>query len=1196
MVINPKFLSSKEEDDKTPTPTSGINPKFISDKSIVGNTTTLTPKKNLFQSTDLTNDAESIDPPEVDNAYSYAFKLGLLDTYRGAKQIAGIGEEQMKVNQQKLNELMQGENGGWVTAAYFAGALLDPAGWLIPFGKAKTLYSMARTGMVSGAIAGATGYVDEESVIDSRGKQALLGAVGGGIVSPAMGGLKNLGVKVTGKGTMIPLGKKLTKEEMIARGASTVQVQGASVTGKAVDGRIKTGGPRELLIQKDEEIAKEGKSIFDAVKDIFKKETKEIPFPYVKKVHDIPKPTSRPTKWFLSRLLQGYQKNYEKHIGKRLLETVKTGEGGTAFAGGVMGFVGDYTDNDEKPALSTRFMQATVGAMLGYGGVKFLKSEKAKKLNLVKRTKVGEGKDQVEFVETYPELFARWFIDRAGLPKDYRLAEIQAQGLENSLASSMISLAKKAQQLTEDENKLLYNILSGDASIDIAPQKIQRLARKARGKITSMTQRYIDLGLLDEQTAKKNINSYIMRIYKEATDKDLSKVKGPINFEFKKIGDELRGRGFFQESTAKQYIDDLRFVKNTVDDVVDETHRGWELPPDVVFKNNRLYRIQPDGTEKVIRDDAKISLRWEYTKPERLWMGEVENAAITMEYTGLVMSRTIAKYQFFSDIASKYSVKSEGRTAKEMYELSGKYLKIPESKIEGTPHYKYGKLSGKYVPEEIWKDIVAMKKYQDKSSNGLWEGYKKLNSLWKVSKTAWNPTVHVNNIFGNVVLSDLADVPLTGLKDAWKALRSNAGGVGSESDVVELAKRMGVLDADFVQQEIRNFKFDKLKDIYQTKVNESEWSNSVSIATNIYRKVKKAIKNNEITGTLEDWYRLEDQVFRLNAFMHRIKIGDSYEDAALFARKQFIDYDIKAPAIDMLRNSVTPFIAFTYRMVPILAEAAIMRPTKYAKYAALGYGLTSLEGMIGGEEAKVERALLADYEAGNIMDLPFMPKKTIRIPLKDENGRPKFLNISRLFPGGDVLSFEGKRGVPFLPEPLQPSFGIVGDAVQSMFGYDIFRGEPDIRRGDGGPLEETMEALDMFGRKLIPNFPYIPGAYSTAKLERAMKDVKSPYRVPETELQALFNSFGIKLSNKSIETLARSKRIELEKDVRKKKVLITRLKNQYGSGAIDKDEYIKEVGKLMTDIKRLQLTYFKRLQGEDPYAFRWFDTFSKEDE
>ena len=36
---------------------------------------------------------------------------------------------------------MRGPNGGYVMAAYFAGAILDPAGWLIPFGKAKNLAS-----------------------------------------------------------------------------------------------------------------------------------------------------------------------------------------------------------------------------------------------------------------------------------------------------------------------------------------------------------------------------------------------------------------------------------------------------------------------------------------------------------------------------------------------------------------------------------------------------------------------------------------------------------------------------------------------------------------------------------------------------------------------------------------------------------------------------------------------------------------------------------------------------------------------------------------------------------------------------------------------------------------------------------------------------------------------------------------------
>ena len=522
---------------------------------------------------------------------------------------------------------------------------------------------------------------------------------------------------------------------------------------------------------------------------------------------------------------------------------------------------------------------------------------------------------------------------------------------------------------------------------------------------------------------------------------------------------------------------------------------------------------------------------------------------------------------------------------------------MPKTKIEGQEHNKYGKLAGKYVPSDIYKDIIGMKKYQEESS--IWDSYKKLQSLWKVSKTAWNPTVHVNNVVGNVVLSDIADVPILpylyqgkltgGIGEAFRALKANISGVGEKSDVVELAKLHGVLDSDMLQVEFNRFRLDEMPNVYQIKAGENEWNTSVGITKNIFNAVKKGLKNNKITGKLEEWYRLEDHVFRLNAFMHRIRLGDTYEQAGLFAKQKFIDYDIAAPAINKLRHTLTPFISFTYRMVPILAETAIMRPTKYAKYAALGYALTNMESYIGGEEAKVERALLPDYLAGNIMDLPFMPKKTIRIPVKDKNGRPKFVNISRLFPGGDILHFEGKNIAPFLPEPLQPSFGIVGDAVSSMIGYDLFRREPDIRRGDGGPIEETMEALDMFGRKLVPNFPFVPGSFSTKKLERALSEEKSPYRVPQTELEALMNSFGIKVDNKSIATLALSQRKEMEKKVRKKKYEVSGLKKKVIGGSLDKEDYIKKVGKIMEEIQKLQLTYFGRLQGQDPYGFRWFD-------
>lgn len=118
-IIQPKVVTSN-----VITPTSKrqqlidkYNQTTISDKEL---------PKQTFKDPNFVNNMEAVDPPEVNNAVGYAFKLGIADTFRGAKQIIGADKEKMKAEQQKLNELMQGENGTMVTAAYFAGALLDP--------------------------------------------------------------------------------------------------------------------------------------------------------------------------------------------------------------------------------------------------------------------------------------------------------------------------------------------------------------------------------------------------------------------------------------------------------------------------------------------------------------------------------------------------------------------------------------------------------------------------------------------------------------------------------------------------------------------------------------------------------------------------------------------------------------------------------------------------------------------------------------------------------------------------------------------------------------------------------------------------------------------------------------------------------------------------------------------------------------
>ena len=41
--------------------------------------------------------------------------------------------------------------------------------------------------------------------------------------------------------------------------------------------------------------------------------------------------------------------------------------------------------------------------------------------------------------------------------------------------------------------------------------------------------------------------------------------------------------------------------------------------------------------------------------------------------------------------------------------------------------------------------------------------------------------------------------------------------------------------------------------------------------------------------------------------------------------KEFVDYDINAPVINWMRNNVTPFSAYTYRIVPFWRNLASIK-------------------------------------------------------------------------------------------------------------------------------------------------------------------------------------------------------------------------------------------------------------------------------
>ena len=180
----------------------------------------------------------------------------------------------------------------------------------------------------------------------------------------------------------------------------------------------------------------------------------------------------------------------------------------------------------------------------------------------------------------------------------------------------------------------------------------------------------------------------------------------------------------------------------------------------------------------------------------------------------------------------------------------------------------------------------------------------------------------------NVILHDLIDADFKYLKPAWTALTTHGktitkGGKTSiqKSKLVEAATKYGVFDADFVTQELKNIKVSS-KFPYSFNDNLDPFNNSVNAAKGIYSDVL----NKNILTSLTNFYRFEDAVFRLSVFQDRIAKGFSQADAALDARRAFIDYNIDAPAINWMRNTITPFLAYTYRIIPLLAETAVVRP------------------------------------------------------------------------------------------------------------------------------------------------------------------------------------------------------------------------------------------------------------------------------
>ena len=238
----------------------------------------------------------------------------------------------------------------------------------------------------------------------------------------------------------------------------------------------------------------------------------------------------------------------------------------------------------------------------------------------------------------------------------------------------------------------------------------------------------------------------------------------------------------------------------------------------------------------------------------------------------------------------------------------------------------------------------------------------------------------MNNIMSNHVLYDLVDGDWKHLGRAGRDFYNAKVGITHkginkvESADFEKAKALGVFDADVMKRELTTYE----RDIYKKYMRGKEKVDT-GLPDRLWNGFKKISKYANKTH-IDELYGHEDNVFRLALFKDHlaknVKEGAipsdaNYKEAALFARKYMLDYEIAAPGVNILRESILPFLSYTYRVAPILAETAIKRPWKLAKWGLILQGANAIGVDVTQDDYATERKRLKELNMG--YDL-FSPK------------------------------------------------------------------------------------------------------------------------------------------------------------------------------------------------------------------------------
>lgn len=573
-----------------------------------------------------------------------------------------------------------------------------------------------------------------------------------------------------------------------------------------------------------------------------------------------------------------------------------------------------------------------------------------------------------------------------------------------------------------------------------------------------------------------------------------------------------------------------------------------------------------DGLEAgyVLRNEVELraqeeKINAERTNPEE---GKREKKPVTLKILGERDAQGEATEDKARDIA-----KISDRSRSSYY-----YVRVPEG---------YGELSGMLVHGPEWtflSDAMDRSKLLSGSNFGSNVGrtISETNRLFKIAKTRYSVGTQITNVASNVSVMAMHGISFKTLIETTSILyrfQTNAASLKpNERLLVQQFINSGALSGNFSTTEVAQQSLEALKDSYDNDIDTSIYNQMKGLLNFQNAMLSNAVKTGEkVDDVLAEAYAFGDNMFRFAAFtksiadeMEATNTNEITEDmvgtAAKVARNDFLNYDIDAPLIKGLRQSVIPFISWSYAVIPVMGRILATKPHRVVKLIAAYAFLDAVMGALAGDDEERRKAGSEDLDKRLF---PFGPHASIRIPFLGETDQDAVY-----YKLGDyMVPFSANRALPnpfmgidWWPSAIQPSGPLISAVLFGLGGVDPFTGK-SIHSATDSSSDKFINATSKIIDTMLPPSVNIKTAEDLASIMGGKYDVIGR---EESKLHFLMAKvFGLKVVESNDLEEGKWRQIRESKVARDYKYAMSKLRREYlATGDTDYDGFSEQIADL----------------------------------